>query len=277
LIDAQEAAKESKIGIWSLAQATPEVAVKTAAKAKEVFLKIRLSEIRSGSHFYYHVVNDDAVKVMEDSMKLFTKNHGTAGAPCDVKVGKVVAALFDDGTGKIWYRAKIVERKGAGKVAVLFLDFGNVAVVPVATHLRPLDMSLGADRIPPVAKEAVLALISTRPLDSEEGVDAARMLQGMCWGKDLTACVFGLDESGKQAVAVVVDDSEETVNAQLVVEGLARVAKKTSVDLLVSGMADGNAVVKLTADLHVALESARKTRAGMWRYGDVGDDDPDTI
>jgi staphylococcal nuclease domain-containing protein 1 len=277
LIDAQEAAKESKIGIWSLAQATPEVAVKTAAKAKEVFLKIRLSEIRSGSHFYYHVVNDDAVKVMEDSMKLFTKNHGTAGAPCDVKIGKVVAALFDDGTGKIWYRAKIVERKGAGKVAVLFLDFGNVAVVPVATHLRPLDMSLGADRIPPVAKEAVLALISTRPLDSEEGVDAARMLQGMCWGKDLTACVFGLDESGKQAVAVVVDDSEETVNAQLVVEGLARVAKKTLVDLLVSGMADGNAVVKLTADLHVALESARKTRAGMWRYGDVGDDDPDTI
>ena len=110
-------------------------------------------------------------------MKLFTKNNGTAGAPCDVKVGKVVAALFDDGTGKSWYRAKIVERKGGARVSVLFVDHGNVASVPVATHLRPLDASLGVDRIPPVAKEAVLALTLTRPVSDDEGVEAARMFQ----------------------------------------------------------------------------------------------------
>jgi staphylococcal nuclease domain-containing protein 1 len=277
LIDAQVAAKENRVGIWSIEQPTMQVVAKTTEKAKEALLKIRLCEIRSGNHFYYQLANDGAVKVMEDSMKLFTKNHGTAGAPCDVKLGKVVAALFDDGTGKVWYRAKITERKGPGKVAVLFLDFGNVAVVPVATHLRPLDMSLGTDRIPPVAKEAVLALISTRSLQSDEGVDAARMLQSLCWGKDLTARFFAPDELGKQAVALITDASDETVNSQLVTEGLARVSKQASVDVLVGGMTDGNSVVILAAELNVAQEAARKTRSGMWRYGDVGDDDPDAI
>jgi staphylococcal nuclease domain-containing protein 1 len=277
LIAAQTAAIANKVGIWSIEQPTQQVVVKTTEKAKEAVLKVRLSEIRSGSHFYYQLANDGAGKVIEDSMKLFTKNHGTAGSSCDVKMGKVVAALFDDGTGKRWYRAKITERKGPGKVCVLFLDYGNTAVVPVATHLRPLDMSLGTDRIPPVAKEAVLALISTRSLESEEGIDAARMLQSLCWGKDLTARVYANDEIGKQAVTLMPDDSDATVNAQLVTEGLARVAKQGSVDVLSSGMVDGNAVVKLAAELNVAQEAARKTRSGMWRYGDVGDDDPDAI
>jgi hypothetical protein len=77
-----------------------------------------------------------------------------------VKLGKVVAPLFDDGTGKLWYHARITDHKVAGKVSVLFLDYVKVAVVPVATQ----DTRLGTDRIPPVAKEDVLALISTRSL-----------------------------------------------------------------------------------------------------------------
>ena len=35
--------------------------------------------------------------------------------------------------------------------------------------------------------------------------------------------------------------------------------------------------MELVAALNVALEAARKTRSGMWRYGDVKDDDPDAI
>jgi hypothetical protein len=40
-------------------------------------------------------------------------------------------------------------------------------------------------------------------------------------------------------------------------------------------MVDGNAVVKLATTLDAAEEVhvARTTRSGMWRYGDVGDDD----
>jgi hypothetical protein len=31
--------------------------------------------------------------------------------------------------------------------------------------------------------------------------------------------------------------------------------------------------LKLAAELNVAHEVSRKSRAGMWRYGDIGDDD----
>lgn len=277
LVDAQAVAKASKVGLWSLEQAKTEVTTKTGEKFPDAVLKARLSEIRSGSHFFYHVTDDEALAVVEESMALFTTNNGTVGGPCDVKVGKVVAALFDDGTGKKWYRAKIVERKGTATAAVLFVDYGNIASVPVASHLRPLDMSLGTDRIPPVAKEAVLALTVTRPVDSDAGIDAARMLQAVCWGKDLTLQTFAPDDNGKMVVAVFTEESAEAVNAQLISEGLARVGNKAAADAMASRMIDSNAAVKLVAELNVAEETARRTRSGMWRYGDVGDEDPDDL
>lgn len=273
LVEAQTAAQQNRVGLWSLEQVADIKPVKAADKYKDQKLTIRVSEIRSGSHFFYHVVGNDAVKVMDESMKLFTKNNGTAGAPCDVKVNKVVAALFDDGTGKSWYRAKIIERQG-GKATVLFLDHGNIASVPIATHLRPLDMSLGPDRIPPVAKEATLALTLTRPLSDEYGMDAARMFQSECWGKDLSARIHGTDDNGKAALAIV-SDSGETVNEMIVSAGLARVAKGPAVQNMASRMLDSTEVLKLAADLNVAQEAARRSRSGMWRYGDIPDEDDD--
>lgn len=277
LVDAQIVARGNKVGIWSLEQPKVEVKSRSDEKYTETVVKARLSEIRSGCHFFYHIVNDEALAVIDESMKLFTQNNGTAGGPCDVKVGKVVAALFDDGTGKKWYRAKIVERKGTAKSAVLFIDYGNITTVPVASHLRPLDLSLGTDRIPPVAKEAVLALITTRSVESDEGMEAARTLQDLCWGKDTTLRTFAPDENGKMAVALLTEGSEETVNSQLVSDGLARAVKQTAVDALAARMIDSNSVVKLAADLKVAEETARRSRLGMWRYGDVGDEDPDEL
>jgi staphylococcal nuclease domain-containing protein 1 len=274
LLDVVEKARESKLGVWSLESAVAEPAVKTLDKTKETVATVRLSEIRSGNHFFFQVVGDDAAKVMDESMRIFTQNNGTSGAPCDAKVGMVVAALFDDGvTGKSWYRAKIVERNNPTKMTVLFVDHGNLAAVPVATHLRPLDMSLGIDRIPPVAKEATLALTLTRSLDHDDGVEAARLLQTLCWGKDLTVRLWAPDETGKVAVVVMNPGggSEQTVNAQLIAEGLAQVAK--SVDMLASRMVESNAVVEFAAELSLMKDTARRTRVGMWRYGDVGDDD----
>ena len=281
LIDAQNTAKASKAGIWSIAQAVPDEAdgdaAASAEKALQSMSKIRLSEIRSGSHFFFHKIDDPSAKVMEDSMKEFTKKYGTAGAPCDPKVGKVVAALFDDGSGKSWYRAKVVEKKTASKMQVLFLDHGNLATVPLSTHLRPLDPELGVERIPAVAKEAVLALTNTRSLETDEGIDAARFLQSMCWGKDLTAQLLAPNDEGKMTVTISSDGDEETINAELIVSGLARCAKHMAARTLSRNMVDGSVVSKLFDTLQSCEQKARKSRAGMWRYGDVGDDDVDEI
>lgn len=276
LVDTQTTAQAKKVGIWSLHQpAVATIASKDAEKAKDELLSVRISEIRSGTHFFYHIKGDAAAKSIDDSMKEFTANNGTQGEPCDLRVNKVVAALFDDGTGKSWYRAKVVEKQAGGsKAVVLFLDHGNVATVLVATHLRPLDPSLGTDRILPVAKEATLALTLSRPITDDYGMDCARMLQSLCWGKDLQIRTTGRDESGKQAVTIVTD-SHESVNQQLISAGLARVAKPAAVQALANSMVNGSSVSKLAAELNAAQESARRSRTGMWRYGDIGDDDED--
>jgi uncharacterized paraquat-inducible protein A len=60
----------------------------------------------------------------------------------------------------------------------------------------------------------------------------------------------------ENAVALMTDDSEETVNAQLVTKGLARVAKWVSVDVFVIGVVDGNAVVKLATALDAGRGSS---------------------
>jgi staphylococcal nuclease domain-containing protein 1 len=65
------------------------------------------------------------------------------------------------------------------------------------------------------------------------------------------------------------------MNVQLVSEGLARVPTATAVEKLASRMSNTNAIMSLAAALNVAQETARKSRAGMWRYGDIGEDDPD--
>ncbi|GKY92183.1 hypothetical protein MPSEU_000189600 [Mayamaea pseudoterrestris] len=279
LIDAQTAAEQGKVGVWSLdrPKAEKKQVVTTNEKSSETVVTIRLSEIRSGSHFYYHVANDDASQVMDESMKLFTQTNGTSGAPCDAKIGKVVAALFDDGTGKSWYRAKIIEKKAPSKVSVLFIDHGNVATVPIATHLRPLDMSLSVERIPAVAREAVLALTTTRSLETDEGIEAARFFQSLAWNKDLTAILFAPDETGKLAVVISVPGQDETINAQMIAEGLARVGKKDAFEAIASRMADKTSLTSLMEDLTKAQTAARRARTGMWRYGDVGDDDPADI
>ena len=74
-------------------------------------VSVTISEIRSGRHFFFQQFGSEAAKVIDESMKLFTKTNGLSGGPCDVSRGKVVAALFNDGSGKTWYRAKIMERK----------------------------------------------------------------------------------------------------------------------------------------------------------------------
>jgi staphylococcal nuclease domain-containing protein 1 len=282
LVDAQTAAQNNKVGVWSVAQPKSAIAAPMAkVKTNNQVLTVKLAEIRSGAHIFYHLVGDKALGVMEESMKVFTKVHGTGGAPCDLKVGKVVAALFDDGSGKSWYRAKVLGRKSPSKVSVLFLDHGNVGVVNAATHLRPLDVELSTVRVPPVAKEATLALVHVRSIDDDDGIEAARLLQSSAWGKELTLVKHCVIE-GKAVVtlydkAVYGQAESKSINEELVAGGCGRVGKKVEVDALVASMVNGNSIVKLAAGLEVAQEDARKHRAGMWRYGDIGDEDPEEM
>lgn len=269
LIDSQTAAQNNKLGIWSIQQVVKnEPKLTSYSKSDDRVLDIHISEIRSGNHFFFTVVDNESAKVIEDGMKTFTETNGTKGAPCDIKAGKMFAALFNDGSSNSWYRAKIMEQTGKGKVKVLFVDHGNVADVSPATHLRPLDVALGVDQIPAVAKEAILALVKVRPLDEDDGIDAARTFQSMAWGKDLKARVHG-ETDGKAIVTIYDSDLESlSINEKLTSEGLARLGKR---DEIYTGNSDS--LAKLVKDLRIAQDKARSSRKGMWIYGEIPEED----
>jgi len=274
LIDAQTAAQDNKLGIWSIKQVVKEEpkATKSFAKAGDKLLDIQISEIRSGNHFFFHVIGDESTKVIEDSMKIFTEQSGTDGAPCEIKNGKVLAALFNDGSSNSWYRAKVIETTEKGKIKVLFIDHGNVADVSAATHLRPLDVELGTDKIPAAAKEAILALTKVRPLEEDDGIDAARMFQGMAWGKDLKARVHG-ETDGQVLVTLYESDADSpSINETLTSSGMARVGNREEMYAL-GRLGKSDSLVKLMKNLQVAQNKAKSSRKGIWIYGEIPEED----
>lgn len=275
LIDSQTAAQENKLGIWSVKQVTSNepAAAKVFDKADTQLAEIQISEIRSGNHFFFRVNGDESAKVVDDSMKIFTETNGTDGAPCEVKAGKIVAALFNDGTSNSWYRAKVIEKTDKGKVRVLFIDHGNVATVSPASQLRPLDMSLGVDQIPAVAKEGKLVFSKVRPLEEEDGIEAARMLQGLAWGKDIKARLHGESEGQVLVTLYDADTDSPSINEKLVSEGLARIGKRFEVYDIVNRMGNSESLSKLAKNLEAAQNSARKSRKGMWIYGEIPEED----
>ena len=268
LIDVQAAAQKNKLGIWSIKQVVKDVPKsKSFAKADELVLDIQISEIRSGNHFFFRAVDDESSKVIDDGMKIFSDQNGTNGGPCEIKTGKIVAALFNDGSSNSWYRAKVIEKTDDGKIKVLFVDHGNVATVSPTTHLRPLDVALGTDQIPAVAKEAVLALTKVRPLEQDDGIDAARMFQGMAWGKDLKARVHGEAEGQVLVTLYDSDIDSPSINEKMTAEGLARVGT------LDRSMGSSNSLAKLMKDLKKVEDKARSTRKGIWIYGEIPEED----
>ena len=207
-------------------------------------------------------------------MKLFTEQNGTDGAPCDIKVGKVVAALFNDGASTAWYRAKILEKGSNGKVKVLFVDHGNVATVKAATHCRPLDVELGVENIPAAAKEGQLAMIKVRDISDDDGIEAARYFQRAAWGKDLKARLHGENE-GKVLVTLYESDTEApSINENMAAGGLAIImGKNFEVYEVLDKMGNSDSLAKLVKDVKAAQEKAKSGRKGMWVYGEIAEED----
>ena len=116
-------------------------------------------------------------------------------------------------------------------------------------------------------------LTNTQSLDEDEGVDAARFLQRSAWGNEMRARIF-CENEGKLVIASLYQPSStSSLNEQLIADGLARASKKKEVDGLCEKLVNPDSFTDFAGDLSAAEESARMSRVGMWRYGDVGDDD----
>jgi len=135
-------------------------------------------------------------------------------------------------------------------------------------------LDVGLDTLPAAAKEVNLALVKCRELSSDDGVDAARALSGMVWGKELTLRVHGKAEGALQCTVYEVSDPT-SINEKLVESGLARcISDKEAVYFARDTQLES--VQELHRGCKDKQDTAKKARVGIWIYGDVGEDDDET-
>lgn len=265
---AEDAAKKAHLKIWESYNAEEEEAALAAAKAladaelvpvedkdKQV-VELEMTEITDGASFYAQVAGDTAVVALQEKLQQSCRANGVPN-PFEPKVGAYCCAKFtaDD----MWYRAKITARSGAGDYTVFFLDYGNSDVVQ-SDRLHALEPTLGPKEMSPQALECKLAyLIALPPTDGGDGEEAAHALSGLGWGKSVMARV---EERQGDLLHVSLTSGGESINEALLEQGLVRLGKTVP-----------RRAAALLTKLREKEDAARKGRHGMWRYGDIDEDE----
>ena len=129
ILRSMETAKAAKLKIYSIVKEEPVVVVKKEGGIDEEVKTVKVSEITNGNRFFVTADPDLSEKVVA-RMAEFKETNGLQAGPVEFRKNKLVACMFDDGKGKEWYRAKVLEKKGDG-ARVLYVDHGNVASVSV--------------------------------------------------------------------------------------------------------------------------------------------------
>jgi len=262
---AQDRAKSAKIGVWSVQSEEDES--EPTAGAPEELMSIKVSDIVDGSRFFFHVMGSDGLKIVEREMEQLLAQHGTSGAAAQLKKGSMVAALFDDGSGAKWYRAKILSLDSAASSAtVTYVDHGNIATVPF-NKTRPLPPTVLS--IPPSAKEAILAAVVAPSIGEDYGRDAGMALSEFTWGRELLVKIYGRDEEGRLCVVAYEGENNSSINESMVRMGLCRLSRSKYASLTRNFPSAREVVERLQE----AQQVAKKSRANIWRYGDIDSDE----
>lgn len=136
---------------------------------------------------------------------------------------------------------------------------GNTDVVKKGS-VKALDSSLGPKELSPQALECRLAYLSASPAtDGADGEEAAHALSTAAWGKPMLARV---EERLGDVLLVTLSHKGNCVNDELLEAGLLRVGKDAP-----------RRAAGLVAKLREKEETAKKGRYGVWRYGDIDDDE----
>jgi staphylococcal nuclease domain-containing protein 1 len=184
LFAAEEAAKAGRKGVWwahdpaAEAKAAAAAAVQgEAAATGTTFVGVTVCDVSSGSTFSAHAESDaDKLVAVESALAAMKTAHGGQGAPLPsgLKKGSMVAALFDEGDGPIWFRARIEDShavataRGGNAYHVTFMDYGNAGTVNVR-EMRPLDNVPALISTPPMARAFRLAYVHAPPLAKSGG------------------------------------------------------------------------------------------------------------
>lgn len=287
-------------------ETTTEGATATDRSVQEILV----TDVTDGNAFFVQLVGEARASWVADQLAgMDLDDSPTPTNP--LKAGDTCIARFSaDGQ---WYRAVVEKVYASDPVApqydVYFVDYGNRDRVTKA-GMRPVPADLAA--VPPQAHPARLAWVRAPGLEADYGIEAAQRLSELVGGgKPLRAVVerrepgavggvqstkgwsgvtsgslktlvlsvlmdskpggangaVHSDNEGEGSKAQAIDWSR-TVSCVLAQEGLVRV-EKPGKGRSAGLQGDASALAAVQA----AEERARRAHAGMWRYGDPGDEE----
>ncbi|WJX47856.1 Translin-1 [Trifolium repens] len=279
---AEQSAKKEKLKIWENYVEGEEVSNGTTVEKKQQeVLKVTVTEVLGGGKFYVQPIGDSNIASLEKQLANLNLQETPLLGAFNPKKGDTVLCPF--GADKAWYRAMIVNGpKGPVEspsdiFEVFYIDYGNQEEVQYS-QLRPLDPSISHS--PGLAQLCTLAYVKIPNLEEDFGQESAEYLSELTLssGKVFTVKLEEKDTSSVKvkgqgtgtvfAVTLVAEESEISVNAAMLQEGLARLEKRNRRDRKERQLALDN--------LETFQEEARTSRRGMWQYGDIQSDDEDT-
>jgi len=255
-LGAQERAKTVKKNYWStFVEPKEEVSIENEPEEREVTYKnVVITEVASDGHFYGQDVETgpQLEKLMDQMRAEMTSNPPLPGA-FTAKKGELCAAKFVDGE---WYRAR-VEKIDKNKISLLYVDFGNretttsvsLAVLPAAYQSLPVQA---------ISYQLACAKL---PTDEDGIADAVDAIEHDILNKQVLLNTE-YKNGGISAVTLQYADTKEDVATSLITEGL-----------LLVDIRKEKRLKKLVNTYTQAQEKAKQSRANIWRYGDITEDD----
>lgn len=206
--------------------------------------------------------------LMRDFASFHISSSNSQPLPSPPKAGDIVSAKFSaDG---VWYRARVRRNDRENKTSeIVYIDYGNSETQPWSA-LRALDPTrFGIQKLKPQAVDAALAFVQF-PTSPEYLSESCQMLGDITWDRELVANVEYTDARDNNLMWVTLMDPKaastktETLNAEVVSEGLAMVPKKLR--------PFERAAPDVLKDLKAREAEAKGARRGMWEYGDLTED-----
>jgi staphylococcal nuclease domain-containing protein 1 len=284
LLGAQDRAKAAKKNIWHDYDPSQDVVEDhsandasngtngddTPAKRVKDYRDVMVTNIDDTGKLKLQLIGP-GTSALESMMSAFASFHvnpaNAASLPGPPKAGDFVAAKFsEDGQ---WYRARVRSNDRSAKESeVIYIDYGNSEKVPWSS-LRPLTQpQFSTQKLKPQAVDAVLSLLQL-PTNEQYLKDSIAYTTELTAGKELVANVDFTDRDGTLYVTLYDAKNDpglgESINAEIVAEGLAMVPRK----LKNWEKAYGDVLNILREKEKLAREEERR---GMWEYGDLTED-----
>lgn len=261
---AEDNAKAKKKNIW--ANYVEEVIVEKDEEPEEKddgkvverkvnYEKIIVTEVTNELHFYaQHADHGGKLEALSAKLRSdFQSNPPTTGAYTPKRNDLCAARFTEDNE---WYRAKIEKIQGQN-VSVIYVDYGNRETLP-ANRLAHLPPALSSDK--PYAQEYVLAL-AVLPPDEDDKTEACRSFAQDVLNKTLNLNVeFKIASLGYATLSDPATNID--VGKALITDGIIRAERRRDRKL-----------AKLIEEYQAAEAAAKKSRVGIWQYGDITEDD----